>query len=238
MGWQFFGKAFELDRLIQTATFLHTSLFGVSDLKSNDCIRMIPLKRPPTGYLLSIVTICSMLRLLIMELARRASAAQSNKRKTATTNKKMKRSKLGILAILALGGLMACGPVALAQDKPATPPPAGGDTAPPPRGGGRGAGLQAILDKLDLTADQKEKVKPILAGIREKMQALRDDTALSREDRMAKIKEINDAAAAKLKDILTADQYTKFEELRKQMAPGRRRQGADATTPAPTPPKN
>lgn len=150
----------------------------------------------------------------------------------------MKRSKLGILAILALGGLMACEPIALAQDKPATPPPAGGDTTPaPPRGGGRGAGLQGILDKLELTDAQKDKVKPVIADQREKMQALRGDTSLSREDRMAKMKEINDAVDAKLKDILTADQYAKFQELRKQMpAGGRRRQqnsDAGATPPAP-----
>lgn len=152
----------------------------------------------------------------------------------------MKRSKLGILAILALGGLMACEPIALAQDKPAAPPAAGGDTTPPPPRGGRGAGLQGILDKLDLTDAQKEKIKPILADMREKMQALRGDTSLSREDRMAKMKEINDAISAKLKDILTPDQFTKFEELRKQMGPpgGRRRQNPDAGAPTPPAPKN
>ena len=136
---------------------------------------------------------------------------------------------------------MACEPLALAQDKPATPPAAGGDTTPAPRapGGRRGAGLQGILDKLDLTDAQKDKVKPIIADVTEKMGALRGDTSLSREDRMAKIKEINDAADAKLKDILTADQYTKFQDLRKQMGGGRRRQqGGDAAPAAPAPPKN
>lgn len=133
--------------------------------------------------------------------------------------------------MLALGGLMICGPAAFAQDKPATPPPAaGGDTPPAGRRGNR-AGPQAILSQLDLTADQKDKIKPVLADQREKVTGLSSD--LSREDRRAKMKEINDATDAKLKDILTADQFTKYQELRKQQ--GGRRRNADGGTP-PTPP--
>jgi periplasmic protein CpxP/Spy len=149
----------------------------------------------------------------------------------STTYNKMKRNKLGILAVLALGGLMACGPIARADDKP-TPPAAGTDapaaTPRPPRG----RGLQPILDKLDLTADQKEKVKPILADVREKMSGLRD---LSQEDRQAKMKEVMTDADAKLKEILTADQFTKYQELRKQMGRNRGPGGPAPAAPA-TPP--
>jgi periplasmic protein CpxP/Spy len=144
----------------------------------------------------------------------------------------MKSQKLGLIAAIALGGLMACGPIARAQDSTNTPPPAGGDNANPrpPR---RGNPMQAILAKLDLTADQKEKIKPIMSDVREKMTALREDTSLSREDRRDKMKTINDAADAKLKEILTPDQYTKFLDLRKQMM-GRRPGGpAGGATPPP-----
>ena len=137
----------------------------------------------------------------------------------------MKPNKSRILAVIALGGLMVCVPLARAQDKPApTPPAAGGDSnAPRPPRGGR----NAIYDQLDLSTEQKDKIKPILADQREKMGALRGDTSLSQEDRRAKMKEITDATDAKLKDILTADQFTKLHELRKQMG-GRRGQGGGA----------
>src|ERR1700719_4006541 len=134
----------------------------------------------------------------------------------------MKRNKLGIVAILALTGLMACGPVAFAQDKPATPPPGGDSGTTPPRRGRNN--IQALLDKLDLTSEQKDKVKPIIADQTQKMRDLRQDTSLSQEDRRAKMKELNEGLDAKMKEVLTADQFTKYQELRKQAAAGRRGQ--------------
>lgn len=133
--------------------------------------------------------------------------------------------------MIALGGLMVCGPATFAQDKPATPPAAGGD-AGAPAARGRNAGIQGILKQLDLNDDQKEKVKPVLADYREKMTSLRDSNP-SQEDRRSKMKEINEGVDAKLKDILTADQFTKYQDLRKQMT-GRRRNGGE-TTPPPAP---
>lgn len=156
---------------------------------------------------------------------------------------KMKSNKLGLITAIALGGLMACGPIsALAQDNATPPPPAGGDNANPgqrPRGN---RGIQNILSKLDLTDDQKAKVKPIAEDNSKQMREVFQDSSLSREDRRDKIKTINDATNAKLKDILTADQYTKYLDLQKQMM-NRRRGGAPAgggntTTPPPAKPDN
>jgi periplasmic protein CpxP/Spy len=137
----------------------------------------------------------------------------------------MKRNKVSILAIVALGGLMACGPIANAQDTNTPAAPA----APQRPGPGRGRGIQAILDKLDLTADQKEKVTAAMKEQTDKMMALRNDSSIAQEDRRPKAKEIRDAFTAKLKTILTPEQYTKFEELSKQ---GMRPPGAPPTAPA------
>lgn len=145
----------------------------------------------------------------------------------------MKATKLNLIAAIALGGLMACGPVALAQDNATPPPPAGGDNAqPPPRANRRGGGIQAMLAKLDLSDDQKTKVKPIVEDHNKQMRDLFQDSTLSREDRRDKMKTINDGTNAKLKDILTADQYTKYLDLQKQMM-NRRRGGAGGGTPPP-----
>jgi periplasmic protein CpxP/Spy len=131
----------------------------------------------------------------------------------------MKRNKLSILAVLALGGLMACGPIASAQDTntPSTPPSA---NTPP---GGRGRRMQAMLDKLDLTPDQKEKVTAAMKEQRDKTTALRADTSIAADDRAPKMKEIRDEFNAKMKTILTPEQYTKFESMQ-----GGRRNGAKA----------
>ena len=122
----------------------------------------------------------------------------------------MKRNKLSIFATVALGGLLACGAVARADDttpaKPATPPPGRGQQR-----------MQQMVEKLGLTDDQKPKVEAVMKDQREKMTALRDDTALSQEDRQAKAKEIMAATDVKMKAILTADQYAKWEQIRKDM---------------------
>jgi Spy/CpxP family protein refolding chaperone len=48
------------------------------------------------------------------------------------------------------------------------------------------------------------------------MKALREDTSLSQEDRRAKMKEIRDAMQAKIKEILTPEQYKKWEKHLRQ----------------------
>lgn len=121
----------------------------------------------------------------------------------------MKQNKLSLFAVVALGGLLACGAVARADDTtPAKPTP------PPP---GRGQRMQQMVEKLGLTDDQKPKVEATMKDQREKMTALRDDTSLSADDRKAKVKEIMEATDAKMKTILTADQYAKWEQIRKDM---------------------
>lgn len=140
----------------------------------------------------------------------------------------MKLNKSSIFALMTLGGLMAFGPVASAQDQPKPDAPAPG---------GRRPNVEKTMEILKLTDDQKEKVKPILKDQAEKMKALRDDTSVSAEDKRPKMKEIREATDAKLKPILTDDQFAQYKKMT-QMA-GRRRQGAGnppATPPPATPP--
>lgn len=161
----------------------------------------------------------------------------AQRQKLTATNTKMKTSKLTLVAAIALGGLMVCGPITQAQDKPATPPSAPGDATTPPPGGRRGNNMmQTMFDRLNLTPDQQAKVKPVIADQQQKMRALREDKALSQQERRDKIKEIIDATDAKLKEILTPDQYTKLQDFRKQARSRGRRPGlpggAGGTPPA------
>ncbi len=128
-----------------------------------------------------------------------------------------------MLAVVALAaaGLFA-GNTLQAQE---APKPAG-DQAPP---GMRRPPLSvdAIAKQLDLTDDQKTKIKPIFEDMQKQFGELRKDTSLSQEDRRAKLKAARDGVTTKLKEILTAEQLAKWEK----MGPGNRRPGA--TTPPP-----
>jgi hypothetical protein len=57
------------------------------------------------------------------------------------------------------------------------------------------------------------------------MRELRNDTALTQEQRREKVREIREQSLAKMKPILTTEQYEAFKKMREQ-AP-RRGQGGD-----------
>jgi multidrug efflux system membrane fusion protein len=86
--------------------------------------------------------------------------------------------------------------------------PSGGGAA-----GGHGAGrLQAMIDQLNLTPDQKTKAAPILADMKQKIAAAGDDPDARRAA-------MRDGMHA-LSDILTDDQKAKLAKLRAAMRGG------------------
>ena len=106
---------------------------------------------------------------------------------------------LGLVAALAV-------PVALANSQ-ATPPPqaAGKEMAM------HGGGLQAAVESLNLTDDQKAKVKDIFADAKTKRQAVSSDASLSEEQKKAKMKELHAGIMAKLNEVLTPEQQTELK---------------------------
>src|SRR5207253_2052377 len=58
--------------------------------------------------------------------------------------------------------------------------------------GGRGGALAKALESLDLSAEQKEKLKPILKDQAEKSKAIREDAALDRKAKAEKMKALMD----------------------------------------------
>ena len=128
---------------------------------------------------------------------------------------------------LALVGLVAVGWSVRAQQEN---PPERGQQGRPDNPGARRGGtpeqqLNRIAEQLNLTAEQKGKIEPILKEQGEKIRALRGDQNLSREDRTAKLQEIRKAANAKIKPILTADQTRKWEEMQQRREQRRGQQG-------------
>ena len=101
---------------------------------------------------------------------------------------------------------------------------AGQDQAPqtPQRGhGAMGAAanspdahLQMLAEKLNLTDEQKAKLKPILQDQSQQLKALHDDTSLSPEQKTAKKKSIHESFQDQINAVLTPEQQTKFKEMK------------------------
>ena len=139
----------------------------------------------------------------------------------------MKLNKTLMIAALVAGSVFVADFAVRAQDTTNTPP-AG---ARPPGARGR-LNLDAIATNLSLTDEQKTKVKPIFEEMQQKMADLRKDTSVTDPtERRAKIKEIRDAATAKLKEIpLSQEQLDKWAKMQQG---GQRRQAGGAGAPPP-----
>jgi Spy/CpxP family protein refolding chaperone len=112
-----------------------------------------------------------------------------------------------------LGGFASFGlimalavPVALAKSQATPPPQAAGKEK-----GMHGGGLQAAVESLNLTDEQKAKVKDIFADAKTKGQAVSSDTTLSDEQKKAKLKELHGSIMAKVNEVLTPEQQTELK---------------------------
>jgi Spy/CpxP family protein refolding chaperone len=128
----------------------------------------------------------------------------------------MKLNKTLALAALMAGGLIAANTLQ-AQDSTNTPP-AGEHHGGP--GGMHRPNAEMIAKELGLTDDQKTQIKAALEDTMAKFKALHDDTSLSADDKKAKMKEIRDANQAKMKEILTPEQFAKWQKHMQQHRPG------------------
>ncbi len=81
-------------------------------------------------------------------------------------------------------------------------------------------------ESLSLTADQLPKIEVLNLKYAEKMKVIRDDADGDRESMRSVMMPLMKEKDVKLKEILTADQWTKLEEFRKEAREnGRRRRG-------------
>ena len=111
-----------------------------------------------------------------------------------------------------LGGLVSLGMVAALAEPLALAKP---HAAPAPQAaskeGRMQGGLQAAVESLNLTDDQKAKVKDIFADAKAKRETVSNDTSLSDDQKKAKMKELHAGTLAKLNEVLTPDQQTELK---------------------------
>jgi periplasmic protein CpxP/Spy len=103
---------------------------------------------------------------------------------------------------------------ALAQTSP---------SAPSAEGQGKHHGMPSIDERvahmtkaLNLSEDQQTKVKSILTDQRDQMMSLKQDTSTAPTDRRAKFQEIHESTQQKIRDVLTDDQKTKFDQMQER----------------------
>src|SRR5256885_14310715 len=90
--------------------------------------------------------------------------------------------------------------------------------ATPDRRAGIQARLKQISEQLKLTDEQKEKLKPIFQEQAPKLRELRQNESLSREDKMAKLKELREDLNKKIEPILTPEQKEKWQKFQQRRA--------------------
>ena len=113
---------------------------------------------------------------------------------------------------LAIGTLLIFALAVLAQQTATTP----GTSS---RGGAEGGGMPAVEEqlkvltgKLDLTATQRAKVKPILQNLHDLTEKLIQDERLSREERLAQVRPQREQADKKIRAYLNDDQKKKLDQ--------------------------
>jgi protein CpxP len=75
---------------------------------------------------------------------------------------------------------------------------------------------EMLAQKLGLTDAQRSELKAFHEQQKAKMDAIRNNDQLTREEKRAQMKALKAERKAKMDSILTAEQKTKFEELRKE----------------------
>jgi periplasmic protein CpxP/Spy len=129
--------------------------------------------------------------------------------------------KLSLVAAMVLGGLVACSTLATAQDA---------SKSPDKKGGKRGFSVEQRLERmstqLDLTDAQKPKVKAVLEETDKKVK----DTP--QEERREKMRKLREDETKTLKEILTPDQFKKYQEMmeRGKKGGGKKREKAESAT--------
>lgn len=102
-----------------------------------------------------------------------------------------------------------------AQAAPANPPSA------QPNAASNGQSAQSNSNEenpLNLTDDQKAKLRPIIMDENQRMEALRNDTTMTQDQKIQKANQIRADASPKIKAILTSEQLQKLAELQQERA--------------------
>jgi len=116
----------------------------------------------------------------------------------------------------------------------------GGSSATAPQG--QAAGPRSVEDELQLTDAQKAKLQPIIQEEMNQIEAVRNDSTLTMDQKVEKVRQIKQTEFPKIQAVLTPEQQKKLADMQER---ARQQQGAtqgtqggaqDNSQPAPPPP--
>ena len=144
------------------------------------------------------------------------------------------RKQISCLALLAFSGLtMLAAPQEQQQQAPAVAAPQQAQAEGQHRQFDPNRQVRHMAKKLNLTADQQQQLLPILTERNQQMQAIRNDSSLSQQDRHAKMLAAREDSQSKIKALLTPDQQKTYDQMMQQARErhqNRKTQGADSGT--------
>lgn len=76
--------------------------------------------------------------------------------------------------------------------------------------------VNILAKRLNLSDDQKGKLQAIFADSQQQMQGVRQDSSLSRQDKMEKMKSLRSQTEDKINGILNDDQKQKYAQMKEQ----------------------
>lgn len=76
------------------------------------------------------------------------------------------------------------------------------------------ARLQEMVDQLDLTEAQKTQLAPVVSHQARELRTLHENKALKPRHKLKRAREINEAASAQIRALLTPAQQEKYDTLR------------------------
>jgi Spy/CpxP family protein refolding chaperone len=125
----------------------------------------------------------------------------------------MKNTKGFILAATFSAALMVV-PASFGQAAPAAP--AKDQSQATSREDRKAQMHERLAQELNLTADQREKMKSLHESTRSKLQALRNNDQLTKEEKKAQFKQLRQEQRTQMEALLTPEQRTKFQQIREQ----------------------
>jgi Spy/CpxP family protein refolding chaperone len=144
----------------------------------------------------------------------------------------MKTLRLSLIGALGLGAAVLCTPSVFGADQPAPPRPQQRQGQPSAQR--QQEFMKKMVEELKLTAEQQKKIEENQKAQADKMAKLRQDTSLSQEDRRTKMRTIREESDKKMKEILTKEQFEKYEKMRQEQGPAGRPRGAGQGAPQPS----
>jgi len=78
--------------------------------------------------------------------------------------------------------------------------------------------LQKAINELNLSADQKTKLKSIFSDSKSKRESILNDTSLTDEQKQGKLKELRGSTKSQIDEVLTPDQRSQLAEKLKAAA--------------------